>query len=237
MKKTVKKIVILFAVLFLFGTFFVLFVNVYMTASASSYLLSPEEATEVTEVDCILILGCLVKDDETPSDMLADRLDTGIALYKNNVSPKLLMSGDHGRTDYDEVGTMKRYAINADVPGCDVFMDHAGFSTYESLYRAKEIFGVKKIVIVTQTYHLYRALYVARSLGIEAYGVSADLRAYSGQAGRDVREVAACCKDFFTSIFKPQPTYLGETIPIDQNGDITNDKNFNSLKTKSRTDA
>ena len=83
------------------------------------------------------------------------------------------MSGDHGRVSYDEVNTMKDYAINDGIPSDDIFMDHAGFSTYDSMYRAKEIFGVKKIVIVSQKYHLTRALYIAKKLGIEAYGVSA----------------------------------------------------------------
>ena len=103
-------------------------------------------------------------------------------------------------------------------------MDHAGFSTYESIYRAKEIFGAEKIIIVTQEYHLYRALYIAEKLGIEAYGVSADYRTYSGQIKRDVREVLARFKDFVTVLIKPEPTYLGETIPISGDGNITNDK-------------
>jgi vancomycin permeability regulator SanA len=133
------------------------------------------------------------------------------------------MSGDHGRTDYDEVAAMKQFAINAGIPSENIFMDHAGFSTYESLYRAKEIFQAKKILIVTQEYHLYRAIYIANQLGLEAYGVSADYRSYSGQTGRDIREFLARVKDFGTGIFKPEPTYLGDTIPIWGNGDLTND--------------
>ena len=134
------------------------------------------------------------------------------------------MSGDHGQESYDEENAMKQYAIKNNVPSEDVFMDHAGFSTYESIYRAKEIFKADKIVIVTQEYHLYRALYIAEKLGIEAYGVASDLHKYGGQNARDVREVLARCKDFATSIVKPKPTYLGEEIPIDGNGNGTNDK-------------
>jgi vancomycin permeability regulator SanA len=119
---------------------------------------------------------------------------------------------------------MKTCAIDAGVPSEDIFMDHAGFSTYESVYRAKEIFGAKKIVIVTQEYHLHRALYIANALGIEAYGVSADLRTYAGQTKRDVREVLARIKDMGYSLFKPQPTYLGEPISLDGSGDVTNDQ-------------
>ena len=109
------------------------------------------------------------------------------------------------------------------VPSSDVFMDHAGFSTYESIYRAKEIFEADKIIIVTQEYHLYRALYIAEKLGIEAYGVNADYHTYRGQIMRDVREVLARCKDFANMIFKPEPTYLGEKIPVSGDGNITND--------------
>ena len=119
---------------------------------------------------------------------------------------------------------MKEFAINEGVPSEDVFMDHAGFSTYDSIYRAKEIFKAKNIIIVTQEYHLYRALYIAESLGLNAYGVSADSRKYAGQTSRELREILARDKDFVKSIFKPKSTYLGEEIPVSGNGDVTNDK-------------
>ena len=144
-------------------------------------------------------------------------------LYKKGAAPKIIMSGDHGREEYDEVNAMKQAAIDAGIPSDDVFMDHAGFSTYESIYRAKEIFEADKIIIVTQEYHLYRALYIAQGLNVEAYGVSADLRTYRGQSMRDAREILARCKDFVNTIFLPKPTYLGEKIPVSGNGDRTND--------------
>ena len=202
----------------------VMIANGHVKSTTASQILSPEQAAQLCEVDCILVLGCLVKADGTPSDMLEDRLFQGIALYQNGTSPKLLMSGDHGQIEYDEVNTMKAFAIQAGVPSEDVFMDHAGFSTYESIYRAKEIFGADKIVIVTQEYHLYRALYVAKSLGIEAYGVSADLRTYAGQTKRDVREILARIKDLAYTVFKPEPTYLGDPISLQDSGDVTNDQ-------------
>ena len=118
---------------------------------------------------------------------------------------------------------MKQYAMDAGVPSSDVFMDHAGFSTYESMYRAKEIFQAQKVVIVSQEYHLYRAIYIAQALGLDAYGVAADGEDYAGQWQRDAREVLARVKDFFTSIWKPEPTYLGEAIPVSGDGDVTND--------------
>ena len=197
--------------------------NAYVKSVGGGNILRPEDAKMLEDVDCILVLGCLVKDDGEPSDMLADRLKRGIELYEQGAAPKILMSGDHGRADYDEVNAMKRVAVDAGVPSSDVFMDHAGFSTYESVYRAKEVFGADKIIIVTQEYHLYRALFIAERLGVEAYGVNADLRTYRGQTARDVREILARCKDFGNTIFKPEPTYLGEMIPIGGNGDLTND--------------
>ena len=118
---------------------------------------------------------------------------------------------------------MKDFLIAKGIPSDDIFMDHAGFSTYESVYRAKEIFQAQKVIIVSQEYHLYRAIYIAQSLGLDAYGVAADGQDYAGQWGRDVREVLAQVKDFFTAMFQPQPTYLGDAIPVDGDGDVTND--------------
>lgn len=196
-------------------------INVYVKNVCGKLILLTEEAVN-KDAECIVVLGCGVKSDGTPSDMLEDRLIRGIELYKAGAAAKLLMSGDHGSDEYDEVGAMKRYAIAAGVPSEDIFMDHAGFSTYESIYRAKEIFGVKKLIIVTQEYHLYRALYIAQALGMEAYGVASDYRTYAGQALRDVREMLARCKDFFISILRPEPTYMGDEIPINGNGNVTN---------------
>lgn len=201
----------------------VLGVDAYVKVVGGSYIISPEEAVKLSDVDCIIVLGCKVKDNGDPSDMLADRLKRGIDLYKQGAAPKIIMSGDHGTVEYDEVNTMKRIAIDAGIPSSDVFMDHAGFSTYESIYRAKEIFEADKIIIVTQEYHLYRALYIAEKLGIEAYGVNSDYNTYWGQIKRDIREILARCKDFVSMIFMPEPTYLGEKIPISGNGDLTND--------------
>ncbi len=202
----------------------VLGVNAYVKFVGGENILLPEEAKAIEDVDCILVLGCLVKDNGVPSDMLADRVARGIELYEQGAAPKVLMSGDHGRADYDEVNAMKQVAMEAGVPSTDVFMDHAGFSTYESIYRAKAVFGADKIIVVTQEYHLYRALFIAEKLGIEAYGVNADLRSYRGQSARDIREILARCKDFVNTSFKFEPTYLGEPIPIGGNGDMTNDK-------------
>ncbi len=194
-----------------------------VTGTTSDQILPPEAAANLTDIDCILVLGCGVWENNQPSHMLEDRLKRSIELYNAGASPKLLMSGDHGREEYDEVNVMKQFAIDAGIPSEDIFMDHAGFSTYESLYRAKAIFGAQRIIIVSQEYHLYRALYIANQLGLEAYGINANYRNYQNQSAMDTREVLARCKDFVTCIFKPEPTYLGDCIDLSGSGDVTND--------------
>lgn len=196
----------------------------WVCGSVKDSILTQEEAASLGDIDCIVVLGCKIHEDGTLSHMLEDRVKRSVALYDLGAAPKLLMSGDHGRDTYDEVNAMKRYALESGVPTEDVFMDHAGFSTYETVYRAKEIFGAERILIVTQEYHLYRALYIAESLGMEAWGVAADYRTYSGQFARDVREVLARVKDFAMTIVLPEPTYLGETIPISGSGELTHDE-------------
>ena len=204
------------------GAVTVFSIDGYVKHVGKANILTPDEASALEDVDCIIVLGCHVKADGSLSKMLRDRLIRGVELYKAGAAPKLLMSGDHGRVDYDEVAAMKGYATDNGVPSKDVFMDHAGFSTYETVWRAKKIFGADKVIIVTQEYHLYRALYIADKLGIEAYGVSADLNTYGGQYIRDFREILARNKDFAMCIFSPDATG-GEAIPISGNGDVTND--------------
>lgn len=209
-----------FAILVIVIAVIVFVINFYVIFKTKNQIL---ESVDKDDIDCILVLGAGVRNGK-PTDMLADRLLTAIDLYNKNVAPKIIMSGDHSKADYDEVNIMKNFAIDKGVPSTNIFMDHAGFSSYESLYRAKEIFEAKKIVIVTQKYHLYRSLYIANKLGLEAYGVSADLRKYIGQSYREFREVLARDKDFVKCFFKPKSTYLGEVIPVSGDGDITNDK-------------
>ena len=222
MKTKVKILIILVSIfMFLIGIF--LGINCYVKISVKNRIISIEEAKKIDDVDAILILGAGVWGD-SPSPLLRDRLITGIEAYNNNISDNIIMSGDHGKKEYDEVNIMKEYAIDNGVPSEDIFMDHAGFSTYDSIYRVKNIFNAKKIIIVTQEYHLYRALYIAKKLGIEAYGIKAVPRRYSGDTKREIREIFARDKDFFKCIFKPKSTYLGEEISLDGSGDITNDK-------------
>lgn len=222
-KKTLRRIFCLFLCLCILGITALTVINTAVKLSTEKQILTAADAAKLEGIDCILVLGCGVREDGTPSDMLCDRLTRGVELYEMGAAPKLLMSGDHGRQEYNEVAVMKQFAVDAEVPSDDVFMDHAGFSTYESIYRAKEVFQADKILIVTQKYHLYRAIHIADRLGIEAYGVDADYRSYAGQSARDLREVLARVKDWAKCIFKPEPTFLGDAIPVSGDGNFTND--------------
>lgn len=222
-KKMVVKVILGLIILGIIMALTVLGINLYMKGKVSDNIITVEETADL-DADCIIVLGAGVRADGNPSWMLEDRIIIGEDLYETGASEKLLMSGDHGRDDYDEVNTMKNYAINDGIPSEDIFMDHAGFETYDSMYRAKEIFGAKKVIIVTQEYHLYRAMYIAESLGMETYGVSADLRNYSKmQYYRIAREWLARVKSFAKCITDAQPQYLGEKIDLSGSGDVTND--------------
>ena len=172
--------------------------------------------------DCILVLGAGVRADGSPSEMLLDRVTVACSLYEaaGEADLPLLMSGDH-TGDYNEVGVMKALAVDKGVPSEQVFLDHEGYSTYESLYRARYVFGARRIVIVTQEYHLHRALHIARELGLEAVGVSADLRNYRGQTRYDAREVLARFKDLFVAAKGEYEGHLDPPVDLKGNGDLT----------------
>ncbi|MBO5330406.1 MAG: YdcF family protein [Anaerotignum sp.] len=221
-KKWLKRGILALFCLGITGGLAVFGLSSFVKNRTADKIVNETEAAKL-DADCILVLGCGVREDGTPSLMLRDRLETGVALYEAGAAPKLLMSGDHGRKDYDEVNLMKDYAMEKGIPSEDIFMDHAGFSTYDSMVRARDIFCAKTVVIVSQEYHLYRALYLAEKLGLEAYGVPALDVNYRGQAYREFREMLARSKDFCTAVIQPQPKFLGEKIPISGNGDMTND--------------
>jgi len=215
----------------LIGALLLTIFNLVVLISSNPYMYDKSEiscADDLTQlkgedVDAIIVLGCGVHGD-TPTPLLSDRLDAAIEMYKNaEVAPKILMSGDHGRDNYNEVAVMRQYALDRGVPSEDIFMDHAGFSTYETMYRAKAIFGVDSAVVITQDYHLSRALYDARALGIKSCGVRATGHVFAGQLRWDIRELLARTKDFFFCMFKPEPTFLGDKIDITGNGEVTLD--------------
>lgn len=222
-KNFLKKVILSLCCLCILGLGVVYGISDYMERHTVGRILSSGEAQKL-DADCILVLGCRVHEDGSPSLMLADRLEKGIELYESGASARLLMSGDHGRSEYDEVNTMKAFAVEQGVPSEAVFMDHAGFSTYDSIYRAKDVFQAEKIIVVSQEYHLSRALYIAERLGLDAYGVAAADISYQGTTYRSLREAAARGKDFLLAWVQPQPKFLGEAVPVSGNGDLTNDK-------------
>ena len=224
MKIVLKRILIVSIIFFAVAIIAFASVNIYVISYASRYILTTEDASNLSNVDCITVLGAHVKEDGSPSYMLESRLAKAIELYNAGVSPKILMTGDHGQKEYDEVNNMMKYVLaNSDIKKENVFLDHAGFSTYESAYRAKAIFNVNKSVFVTQKYHLYRTIYNARKNGIEAYGVVSDDYQWPGMFYYRFRESLAVFKDFFACLFNVRPTYLGETIPVSGTAEATHD--------------
>lgn len=205
-------IVVIMLLVLVFG------INFYVKQTTKNQIIN---ISDIKDIDAIVVLGASVKKDGSLSLMLKERLDTSFEIY-NSTNSKIIMSGDHTKKYYDEVTAMKNYAIENGIDSNIIYLDHAGISTYDSIYRMKHIFKLKKIVIVTQEYHLYRALYIANKLGIEAYGIDATKVRYTGQLYRDLREILARNKDFIKCIFKPKATYLGETIDMNASGDLTN---------------
>ena len=213
------KVMFMVAIIVLITT---LFINVFMIESTKNRIINIEDIENIENIDAIIILGCKVYGDY-PSLMLEKRLDKGIEVY-HKVGSKILLSGDNGTKLYDEVNVMKNYVLEKNIPINDIFLDHAGFNTYDSIYRVKEIFNAKKIVIVTQKYHMYRALYIAKALDLESYGIIADDIPYRGiMLKNEIREILARDKNFFKVIIKPQSKYLGDKIDLKDNGSIIED--------------
>ena len=178
-------------------------------------------SADVTLAQAVIVPGASVLRDGTPSDILEDRLLTAIALYGAGKAPKILVSGDNGQEGYDEVNAMKAYLLTAGVAPEDVFLDHAGFDTYDTMYRARAVFGVSSAIIATQEYHLPRALYIGKAVGMDVGGVIADRQPYVAIVSFRLREMLANVKAVFDVIMESKPTYLGDTIPIDGDGRAT----------------
>ncbi len=207
----VKSVVIIIVIT---GTVFfcVLGIWIYFSLFASKRIYVSNDS--LPEKYVAIVLGAKVYSNGNPSDMLEDRLLTAFDLYKAGKVKRFLLSGDHGTTSYDEVDGMKNYLTKLGVKKEDIFLDHAGFDTYDSMYRAREIFEVRDALIVTQGYHLPRAVFLARKLGIDAEGVIADRRPYRNSNIFKARELGAQVKSFFELVFRIKPKHLGEQIPI-----------------------
>lgn len=208
-----------FLIIFLLSTLLALLLlliiaigNFVVWQKTKSQIFTTESLTETYQVG--IILGAKVYSDGTLSGMTQDRCDRAIELYKNKKVEKLLISGDHGQKTYDEVNTMKDYLLEKEIPAKDIFLDHAGFDTYDSIYRAKEIFQAKSAVIITQEFHLQRGLFIAQKLDLPAVGVAADIQDYGHMERVIIREKLAIMKAWMNVIFGAQPKFLGESIPL-----------------------
>ena len=199
-----------------------LIINIGMILAARKYVYS--DIREVPSRTVVLVLGSQTRGTRL-SPVLQDRVVGGISLMENRKGKKLLLSGDHGQLYYDEVNAMRLYVL-ANAPAIqkeDIFMDHAGFNTWDSMYRARDVFEVKDLLIVTQEFHISRAVCMARSLGLDAVGYAISQERFSGRSLRAwrFREYFARVKAFLSIVFKPKPRYLGNKIPISGNGQIT----------------
>jgi len=203
------------------GVLFFLVANTRVLVSARGRVASDAESAPHSQA--AIIFGAAVYSG-TPSPILEDRLQAAVDLYKAGRVDKLLISGDHGQHDYDEVNPMRRFVLNAGVPAEDVFMDHAGFRTYDTIARAKKVFRVESAILVTQRFHLPRALFIARRIGLRATGLAADRRLYLDRRYLAARESLARVKDFVNLWFRSEPRYLGPEIPITGDGRLTIDR-------------
>ncbi|GAA0182004.1 ElyC/SanA/YdcF family protein [Clostridium sediminicola] len=219
-----KKIYRYMIIILFLGILTFLAINTMVIYKANKYILNKE--SHFPKVEALLVPGAYVYPDGRPSDILKDRLDTALEVLEQDKNMKILVTGDHGTVNYDEVNAMRKYLEKNGVDTSNIFMDHAGFSTYESIYRAKEIFQVESAILVTQSFHLKRAVYNARKIGINAYGIEADKHIYVDIFKYQIRESLARCKDFLlVNYLKTKPKFLGEKIPISSSdGVLTHDK-------------
>ncbi len=175
-----------------------------------------ETIAEVPHTDSAVILGASTLKNGSLSAVLKHRVDTAIELYEKKKVNKILVTGDNGTLSYNEVNPVRIYLLEKGIPDKDIFLDHAGFDTYSSMYRARDIFLAGRITIVTQSFHLPRAVYIARMLGMDAYGMSADKSEYKTR--NYVREVFANVKAVMDLVLKREPKYLGDEIPLTGDG-------------------
>ena len=201
-----KKVLFGLIIVAIIGLIVTLFINIYMIMVTKDKIIDVNDIKD-NNIDAILVLGCKTEDG-IASLMLEYRLNKVIEIY-NNKHYKVIVSGDNTRDDYDEVNVMTKYLVNHGVSENDIIKDYAGISTYDSIYRAKEVFGLKNIIIVTQKYHLYRALYIANSFDIDSVGIAADdIPQKLIMLKNKVREIFSRDKNYFKVMIKPESKYL-----------------------------
>jgi SanA protein len=194
-------------------------INMGMIKAAEKHVYTRLE--DIPDKTVVLVLGSQIRGTRL-SRVLEDRVIAGIELIQAGTGRKLLLSGDHGERYYDEVNAMRLYVLsNAPaIAEADIFMDHAGFHTYDSMYRARDVFEVRDLIIVTQEFHASRAVFIARALGLDAvaYAQSQEKFAFRTKIQWEAREYLARIKAFVYIAFKPKPRYLGDKIPITGDG-------------------
>ena len=218
----IKKFLKILLLLSLIGAIIFGGIQIYVNSFAKGRLVSPATAPSV---DAVMILGAYVYENGNPSPVLQDRLDYGYEIYQAGKAKKIIVTGDHGTIQYDEVNVMKDYLLKKGVPAQDIFLDHAGFDTYDSMYRARDIFGVKSLIISTQQFHINRALYISQRLGLDSYGYPSDDNILPRIQLQNARESLAKVKAVLeTDILRNKPRLLGPKIPISGDGRVTFDK-------------
>ena len=218
MKKFLKAVLILVLLAF-FG---VLGINLYVINYASPHIY--KDVSELPEKYVVIIPGAAVYKNSV-SHVVRDRVEAAVSCYNAGKAQKYLVSGDHGTKEYDEVNKIKNFMIQSyNVDENLVFLDHAGFSTYETMYRARDVFCVEGAVVSTQEFHLARAVYIGRKLGLDVVGIEApEIYSYrtSLKAWWEIRECLARVKAFFEVLFNVKPKYLGDQIPITGDASLT----------------
>ncbi len=210
----VKRFFILIAFGFGLLILVIFIINIVIYLETKSYIYN--NIIDVPKAEVALIPGAAIFPNGALSPIFIDRVDMAIKLYEAKIVSKILVSGDNSTESHNEVNPVRLYLISQGIPDQDIFLDHAGFDTYSTMYRAHDIFGVSSIIITTQLFHLPRSIFLAHQFGIEAYGINADMghilfRNY-------VREVLANEKAFLDLIFHRKPKYLGEPILITGDG-------------------
>lgn len=196
----------------------------HLTITNDSKELIYKDASTVPSAYTVIVLGASVRPDGSLSPILKDRVDTALELYQTKKVKRILVSGDHGQVEYDEVNAMKSYLMEQGVPIEDIFLDHAGFDTYDSMYRAQRIFQVDTAIVVTQDFHLPRAVYIGNKMDMRVYGVSADKRVYPSNDHLQRREWLANLKAWYELNIDQRPTYEGDVIPITGNSALSHDQ-------------
>ncbi len=224
MKRRLKRLILALSGLALLLLVAVILIDWHVSAIGATRLLAFDKLAQQEPYDCVIVPGALVHEDGTPSGILQDRLDMAVKIYNSGVTNKILVSGDHGRPEYNEVGVMRQYLLDAGIPAEDIFMDHAGFDTFDTVFRAQSVFCVKRALITTQDFHLSRALYIGVELGYELDGVDCGYVVFNEDLKYRLREYPARLKAFLDcEVFQSLPSFSGPTIPISGDGQATLD--------------